>query len=317
MASTLTEHHKLTLSHLFVVLYALGSSLILIFATLLKRTGMSSVEMVFFRISISLILILAYIRLVMKDKRRLLADKKDLLFFILFGIFFAAFLLVYVSSVSLGASAVVAGALVYTQPAFTAIISRITGKEKKLKETTILAIILGVIGAFIVSGLSINDLVSVRLNAGLVLALISGLAYASFLAIKREAQEKGYNALRTVFNQLLFATPAVIILGLLLSAFVTHDPLVVGLVTPNVYQALLVLGFAVICTTIPYAILAAVNNKEVSPVTEGVLLSFEPIIVSILAFAFLGQTVKPIQYAGVALIVASTMLLTLGFGKRK
>jgi len=310
---------KLTLSHLLVVLYAIGSSFILIFATLLKRTGMSSVEMVFFRISISLILILAYIRLVKRDRGRLLASKKDLPFFIIFGLFFAAFLLVYVSSVSLGASVVVAGALVYTQPVFTAIISRITGKEKKLNDTTILAIILSVVGAVIVSGIfnDINNITSVGINAGLVLAFLSGLAYASFLAIKRHAQEKGYTALRTVFNQLLFATPAVVILGFLLRFFVTRDALVVGLVLPNIYQTLLAFGFAVICTAVPYAVLAAVKNKEVSPVTEGVLLSFEPMLVSILAFAFLGQTVKPIQYAGVALIVASTMLLTLGFGKKK
>lgn len=300
---------KLKISHLLVLSYVLGSSFILIFASILKDTGMSSVEMVFFRISISLIILFAYMKLRRGgSKDPVLAKRKDIPFFIMFGFFFAVFLLIYVSSVSLGASAVVAGALVYTQPAFTALISRITGKERKLHKKTILAITLSILGAIIVSGISVQDILATRFNIGVILAGLTGLTYAVFLVIKRHAQDRGYPAMRTVFNQLLFATPAVLFVGFILRTFVTNDPLVVGVILPNAHQALLVFGFAIICTAIPYVVIAAVDNKDVSPITEGVLLSVEPILVAVLALVVLGQTVTPIQYGGVILIVAAAML---------
>jgi drug/metabolite transporter (DMT)-like permease len=103
-------------------------SFILVFSTLLKNSGVSSLQQVFFRVTLALPLIF----LLIKGKFKL--EKKDLPYFILIGFVFSAFLFSALSSIVFGCPIAVSVALLYTQPFFTAVLAVLSKRERILGE---------------------------------------------------------------------------------------------------------------------------------------------------------------------------------------
>ena len=115
---------KFTRSHALLLIVSLGFSFILIFSTLLKKSGISSLQQVFSRMAFSLPLI--FLLIMGRTKLKL----EDAAHFMLRGLVFSGFLFSALSSIAFGCPVPVTVALVYTQPFFTAIISFISGREK-------------------------------------------------------------------------------------------------------------------------------------------------------------------------------------------
>lgn len=82
-----------TKSHGLLVIASFGFSFILVFSTVLKNVEVSSLQQVFYRVTLALPLIL----LLIKGKFKL--EKKDLPHFILIGLIFSAFLFSALSSI--------------------------------------------------------------------------------------------------------------------------------------------------------------------------------------------------------------------------
>ena len=215
---------KPTQSHLLLVLASLGFSFILIFSTLLKESGISSLQQVFSRITISLPLLLILTAGKIKLKR------KDTAYFTATGLTFSAFLLSALSSIALGCPVPVTVALIYTQPFFTAIITYLTKKEK-ITPQKLAIIITGMLGAFLASGVTTPS--QLKLNLGIFPALLGGFLYAVYLYLKR-TQKKDYTPLQALFNTFLFATPITLLLGLTITAF-TENPLLTSFTIPDSY----------------------------------------------------------------------------------
>jgi len=160
---------------------------------------MSSLEQVFFRLSFGLPILALF--MLFKKKFRLIR-RKDVSFFILMGIVYSLFLLPGLSSIALRTPITVVTSLIYTQPIFTAVISQITGKEK-VTTAKISVILVGVLGAFLVSGLQIMNL---QIGLGIVFPIFGGFCYASYLWLKRQATSKTeYNPHQILFYTFLFA----------------------------------------------------------------------------------------------------------------
>lgn len=287
----------ITKSHGFVLLAALGMSFILIHSTFLKNFGVSSLEQVLFRMSISLPLLF----LIFRGEKLFSIKKSDVLFFLSIGLVFSVFLFSALSSLVFGATIAVAVALICTQPIFTALISIIIGKEK-IRMAKVLLIFIGTVGAFIATGLTLSDIVNLNINLGIAFALSSGLFYALYLSLKRVAKKRKYSSGQITFNTFLFAIPWVAFIGVLLRNF-SDNPLFVGLVVPNLYQWLLLFSFAIFSTILPYASLNFVNPKEIDPTTEGLLLLLDPVLHNLWAVVFFQQLVSPLQYMGVFLVL--------------
>lgn len=285
-------------SQFYVVLATLGFSFILIFSTVLKNSGMSSFEQLFFRLSFGL-LILSLV-LLSKGRYRFIHGK-DVRFFVTIGFVYALFTLSGLSSIVFGTPIAVAVALIYTQPIFTAIISHATEKEK-VTAPRLTLIFVGVSGAFLVTGLPITNL---QINVGIVFAILAGCFYAIYLWLKRQLSGKReYPPYQGLFNTFLFAIPPLLVTWLVFRNLST-TPLLVGMIIPETWQLLLLIGFATFSTILPYSLLNYVKPEEISPTSEGLLLLGDPLLHTLWAILLFEQYVTTIQYLGAALIVSS------------
>ena len=291
---------RFTKSHALLIIASVGFSFILIFSTALKNSGVSSLQQVFSRMAFSLPLI--FLLIIGKAKLKL----KDAAHFMLRGLVFSAFLLSALSSIAFGCPVPVTVALIYTQPFFTAIISFLS-KREKASTKKIAIILIGIFGAFLASGLNLQQIAELDINLGIFLALFGGLLYALYLFLKR-TEKHAYTPLQALFNTFLFAAPFTLILGFILRFF-TENPLLVGLVIPNHYQLTLLILFAAFSTVLPYGLLNYVNPAEVSPTSEGTILLLDPALHIIWAALLLGQIVSLLQYFGIALILASAFAM--------
>jgi len=284
-----------------VFLAALGFSFILIFSTLLRNTGFSSFEQVVFRLSFGLPMLALF--MLFKRKLRLIRIE-DFSFFALLGVVYSLFVLSGVSAIAFGASITVVTSLIYTQPVFTAVISQLTGKEK-ITAAKAGVIFVGVLGAFLVSGMQITNL---RFDVGVIFPVFGGLAFALYLWLKRQATSMTeYTPYQILFYTFLFAFPSVIIAWAIMRN-VSTNPLFVGITTPNTLQLGMLLLFTGFSTVLPYSLLNYVKAEEISPTSEGLLLLGDPLLHTLWAILLFKQYVTVTQYVGAGLILLSAAM---------
>jgi len=290
---------EFTKSHALLILVCFCFSFILVFSTLLKNAGVSSLQQVFFRITLALPLIFVLIR----GRFRLKRD--DLQYFALAGLVFSCFLLSALSSIVFGCPIAVTTALIYTQPFFTAILAAVSGKEK-LTSRKIAAMAMGVIGVFLVSGVLTEPLPNLNVG-GLGFALLVGFFYSLYLYIKR-MRKADYTPLQSLFNTFLFAAPSALLLGMILGLF-TRNTGLIGFILPDSYQLTLLVLFASFSTALPYGLLNYVKPSEVPPTTEGTILLLDPLLHNLWAVLILQQYISPIRYLGVGLVLLSAAII--------
>jgi drug/metabolite transporter (DMT)-like permease len=277
------------------LLASFGFSFILVFSTLLKNAEVSSLQQVFFRVTLALPLIF----LLIKGKFRL--EKGDLLYFVMIGFVFSAFLLSALSSIIFGCPIAVSIALIYTQPFFTAILAALSGREKiTLKKLAI--ILVGIAGVLLASGTVTEQPSNINIS-GISFALLAGFLYATYLFFKR-MRKTSYTPLQGLFNTFLLAAPCTLILGLTLRLFTTNANFI-GFSMLGPYQLLLLILFAFFSTTLPYGLLNYIKPNEVSPTTEGTILLLDPFLHNLWAILIFQQYVSLIRYFGVGLILFS------------
>jgi drug/metabolite transporter (DMT)-like permease len=286
---------EFTKSHALLILVCFCFSFILVFSTLLKNVGVSSLQQVFFRITLALPIIFVLIRGRFKLKR------DDLQYFTLAGLVFSCFLFSALSSIVFGCPIAVTTALIYTQPFFTAILAAVSGKEN-MTSRKIMAITMGVIGVFLVSGVFTEPLLNLNIG-GLGFALLGGFLYSVYLYIKR-MRKADYTPLQGLFNTFLFAALSALLLGMILSLFTTNTGLI-GFTWPDYYQLTMLVLFASFSTALPYGLLNYVKPNEVSPTTEGTILLLDPLLHNLWAVLIFQQCISPPRYLGVGLILLS------------
>lgn len=288
-------------SQVYIGLAAFGLSFILVFSTALKNSGMSSFEQLSFRLGFGL-LILLIILLSRKEFR--FFGWKDAPFFVAIASIYSLFTISGMSSIAFGTPIAVAVALIYTQPIFTAIISHATGKEK-ITGLKLAAILLGVSGVFF---LTRQQIMNLQIDFGIVFPILAGLFYAIYLWLKRQASAtQEYTPFQVLFNTFLIAIPFILVVWLTLGNF-RVSPLFVGVATPDLWQLLLLIGFASFSTVLPYSLLNFVRPEEVSPTSEGLLLLGDPLLHTLWAILFFEQSVTIAQYMGVALVLLSAAI---------
>ncbi len=288
-----------TRSHALLILVCFCFSFILVLSTLLKNTGLSSLQQAFSRITLALPLIFVLIR------GRFKLKKDDLRYFALSGSVFSCFLLSGLSSIVFGCPIAVTTALIYTQPFFTAILATISEKEK-MTSRKIMAVAMGVVGVFLVSGVATEPLSSLNIS-GLGFALLGGFFYSAYLYVKR-MMKADYTPLQGLFNTFIFAAPSMLLLGTILSLFTKNTGLI-GFTVPNSYQLTLLILFASFSTALPYGLLNYVKPSEVPPTTEGTILLLDPLLHNLWAVLILQQYISPIRYVGVGLILLSAAVI--------
>jgi len=290
---------SITKSHLLLVFASFGFSFILVFSTLLKNAGVSSLQQVFFRVTLALPLILLLI------KGRFKLEKKDLPYFIVTGLVFSIFLFSALSSIVFGCPIAVSVALIYTQPFFTAILAVISRREK-MTPKKLMIIAIGIVGVLLASGIATEPASNLNIT-GMSFALLAGFFYAMYLFFKR-IRKASYTPLQGLFNTFVLAAPCALILGLTLRLF-TSNTNFIGFSMLNPFQLLFLTLFAFFSTTLPYGLLNYIKPNEVSPTTEGTILLLDPFLHNLWAILIFQQYVSLIRYFGVGLILLSAAVM--------
>jgi len=100
-------------------------------------------------------------------------EKRSVPFFAATGFTYAFFALSGLSTIAFGTPIAVSVALVYTQPIFTAVISFAIGQEKPAL-VNVMVVLLGVVGAFLISGL---DAANPQISPGIVFPVLAGFLF--------------------------------------------------------------------------------------------------------------------------------------------
>lgn len=279
-----------------------------IFSAFLHGLSVSSFQQAFFRLAISIAIILSVV-LLFKKSTELKVSKIDLPVFLAYGFFLSMAYFTFLSSISLGTPVIKAVFLTYTQPLFVIIFGKLILKES-ITGIKSIATGLSVVGAALILQIWTIDGNYGMPPVGDMLAVLNGLFYASYIIAGRYIRtERKYNYIATTFWS--FITGLVwLVPGWLLTGFITDDTDVVGFSSVLPLSAWIFLfSLALFGTVLPY-ILLNLALKQVNASRVGVLLLVEPISVVLMGTLILHESLNYWQMAGGFLILFSVVIIS-------
>ena len=287
--------HRLR-GYVFVLVAAtLWATLGIIFKALIGDYGLSRTTIAFFRASLSAAILFA--ALALRRPSSLRVSARDVLFFAAFGLFgIAAFYIVYITAIDLAGMSV-AAVLLYTAPAWVALISAVFLGEK-LTPVKLVAVTLAMTGCALVA--RVYDLRGLQLNwLGILAGLGAGLTYALYSVFNKVGLRRhdGW----TVLAYGLLAG------SVFLAPLQSPQLLVTALRQPGAVAWLLVLALG---PTLGAGLSFNAGLRHVPVSSASIVATLEPVIASLLAFAFLHERLDPAQLVGGGLILAAVVFLT-------
>jgi drug/metabolite transporter (DMT)-like permease len=247
-----------------------------------------------------------------KAPGRLRLERRQRLFFILYGFVLSIFNSLWTVSVDLNGAAV-STVLAYSSAAFTALAGwRLFGERLGLVK--ILAVSLSLAGCVFVSGA--HSLEAWRLNpAGIVTGLLSGVAFAGYSLMGKASSERGvypWTALLYTFGYAaIFLLAYNLLPGLLPGGSGSANLFWLG----REWTGWAVLAALAVAPTIGGYGLYTVSLTYLPASVANLIATMEPAITAGLAYLLLGERLLPVQIAGSLLILSGVVLLRLGEGR--
>ncbi|MFD0962537.1 DMT family transporter [Pseudofulvibacter geojedonensis] len=280
------------LLHLHFIVFIWGFTAILGELISIKAT-----PLVWFRMSIASLFILAYI---LYKKLSLKITFKQVVHYLIGGVIIAVhwitfFYAIKISNVSIALATMSTGAF------FTVFIEAII-KKRRIKTLEFIFGIMAIIGLFIIYSSAIS------LQWGILFALVSSFLSALFSVLNADFVKQEHPAVIS-FYEILFGVIAV-------SLYLFYEGKIFD---PTFFQLQLtdwlwLLVLSSICTA--YAFIASVDLlKVLTPFTVMLTINLEPIYAIVLAFLILNESMPPLFYAGAILIL--TTVVANGFLKMK
>jgi drug/metabolite transporter (DMT)-like permease len=250
-------------------------------------------------VSIALIAALFLIR-----RSLLRISTSQIKFFVLFGLILAVFNSIWTLSVKTNGAAV-ATVIAYSSAGFTAILAYFLFKEK-LGLPKILAVILSLSGCVLVSGA--YRLEMWRLDPiGLTVGLLSGLLFAGYSLMGKEAARQKINPWTSLVYSFAFGTVFMLIFNLIpilpgsagsITALVPDLPI-------NGWLILIVLAF--VPTIFGFGLYNTAMNY-IPASNANLLATLEPVLTAIEAYIFLDEQMTILQIVG-GLFILSAMVV--------
>ena len=253
------------------------------------------------------------IALAFKNRDAFKIDLKGLIFCVVYGIIAFGLAMAFFSLTVERIPIAVATVLMFSNPIWVTLFGRIFFKDKVglKKVITVITCILGcmcIIDIFAAGGKDLNVL-------GVVFGLLSGVTFASQLVIPRFADGKYSNDSLllygfwggTVFLGIFSDIPA-------LAGSIVHA-------SNPMYTIANLLAIGVLSTYIANSYYIK-SSEYLGNTLPSILVAFEPIFATILAFVILGEAIKPIQMFGALVVIASIIVMQvdikgLAFGRKK
>ena len=293
----MTSRRKDLRGYLLVLLAAtLWASIGVFYKFLIGGFGLTPMAAAALRAGLGGLILLVALLLLRVDLR---VPRRDWLGFLAYGVFgVALFFIAYVNAINLTGVAV-AAVLMYTSPAWVALISwRWLGE--RLDRRGIAALALSLIGAALVA--RIYNPALLRLNwLGVLAGLAAGLTYGLY----------------SVFNKLLVRRnrPWIVqVYGLLIGALVLVlltpiQELLQGFASPA--SIALLAGMAIIPTLLA-SLSFAIGVQWVPVSVAAIVATFEPVVATFFGYIFFGERLDLGQWLGTACILSAVLLLRPG-----
>jgi DME family drug/metabolite transporter len=273
---------------------ALWATLGIIFKQLLNTCGLPAITISFLRALLGGGLILAGLACWQRPALRL--TRRDRPFFLGFGaIGVAAFFAVYVMAVDL-AGVTVAVILLYTAPAWVALFSALFLGEK-LNAVKLAAVGSSIAGCALIARIYDIDLQGFNNLAGLVAGMASGLTYALYSVFIKVGVRR--HSMWTVIGYGYFIGAIC-----LLPFQSAHSLNALQQLGTWVWLAVLIAG-----PTLGAGLAFAAGVRRVPVSNASIIATIEPLIAAILAYAFVGERLEPLQVFGGGLVLAAVILL--------
>jgi drug/metabolite transporter (DMT)-like permease len=236
-------------------------------------------------------------------------ERRHVLFFVLYGFVLAAFNALWTTSIGLNGAAV-ATVLVYSSPAFTALVGwRLWGE--RLDALKVGAVVLCIAGCALVSGA--YDRAAWQVNPlGIVVGLVPGGAFAAYSLLGKASSRRGVNPWTATLYTFAFAAAFLLLVQRPDTLLWLSRPLAAGVGGER--DALLGWGALVLLAAGPtiggYG-LYTVSLTMLPAATANLIVTLEPAMTAILAFLLLGERLTVLQLAGGLVILTGVVLLRL------
>lgn len=229
------------------------------------------------------------------------------LFLILFGLVDALLVICQFGAVYLGASVVITVLLLYTQPIWTVLFSRIFLKEK-LTKRKLLACLIVLVGALILINPFQGNIGSIK---GIIVAIIGGILLSGWVVMGSIASKRKNDPINTLFVTRFFMLFFLFVLFFLISIMVNDR---------SFTHFSLNLHWTIWIYLLIFGILAEVINnlaylkgvQTVPTVDAGIIMLLEPVAGALLAAIFLHQPITLNIILGGILILTANYLVIIG-----
>lgn len=240
------------------------------------------------------------IALAIKNKGAFKINLKGLIFCVVYGIIAFGLAMAFFSLTVERIPIAVATVLMFSNPIWVTLFGRIFFKDHVgiKKAVTVVTCILGcmcIIDIFAAGGKDLNVL-------GVVFGLLSGITFASQLVIPRFAEGKYSNDTLLLYG----FWGGTIFLGIF-SDIPQLTNSIVNAANP-LYTIGNLLAIGVLSTYIANSYYIK-SSEYLGNTLPSILVAFEPIFATILAFVILGEAIKPIQMFGALVVIASIVIM--------
>ena len=160
----------------------------------------------------------------------------------------------------------------------------------------VVAVALALVGVVLISGALTTPWAQLDL-LGMGLALLAGAAWAGYIIVSGRTGER--------FQGIDGVAWAMVIATIVVAPFALVTSTAALLAVPTLARGL---GIALLSSVIPYS-LENVALRWLAPNVFGILLSLEPAVAALAGLLVLGQVLGPAQSAGMALVVAASVVI--------
>lgn len=269
--------------------------IISIFVRHLSAAGLDSLQIVFLRGLISIIVLFFW--LLIWDREALKVKWKDLWCFTGTGIISLTFFSWCYFTTIQASEASIAVVLLYTSPIFVMLFSALCFREK-ITLRKLIALVMTFGGSVLVAGLLGG---SYRLTPNVFLIGVgAGLGYGLYSIFGRYALQKGYSSMTITFYTFVFSS--------LSCAVLCRPEKIPSVMSPN--TLLWCAAVALICAVAPY-LLYTYGLSRMESGKAAILATVEPLVGAIVGMILYGESRGPLKIAGILLIFGAIVLLNL------
>lgn len=248
----------------------------------------------------------AMIPLMFIIRRSLLKIQRSMIrFYVFYGLLLAVFNSIWTLSVQANGAAV-ATVLAYSSAGFTAVLAWLIFKES-LSPFKIVAVALSLLGCLLVSNAYSSDVWNLN-PIGVITGLLSGVLFACYNMMGKEASQRELNTWTTLLYTFIFSTLFIMIFNLfpqIPGTAGSFDKLVPTLPLEG-WAVLLMLSL--VPTILGFGLYNASMNYLPASIAS-LLATTEPAMTAVLAYLFLNERLSAIQIVGSLIILSAVIVV--------